>query len=356
VAVSDGTLNLYANAFNLHILPAQIRLNPDEKDSELCTFGDLRLDEITRPRVKALVAYLLNKPRYRVVKVKATNEDGSVTITKKTVQCKLAKTTLRIILSALTTCLTNAQREDGLIPANPALGLGRFIAHAKKMRESIDPFRPEEVPVLLEAIRATAADFLCMFTILFHCGLRAGECAALTWGDVDFKNKYLFVRETWNVKGYAGKTKNRKERRVDLSDVAVASLKAHGARLQEEFLKKQAEPKEGEETAPKTFSDYVFPNAEGRPYNMNNVRNRIFNRACLKAGLHRRPLHATRHTFATLLLQQGESPVYVKEQMGHSSIIVTVDIYKHWIPSANRDAVNRLPSIGITMSQAAAGD
>jgi integrase len=46
-----------------------------------------------------------------------------------------------------------------------------------------------------------------------------------------------------------------------------------------------------------------------------------------------------------LLLQQGESPVYVKEQMGHSSIMVTVDTYKHWIPSANRAAVNKLPSL-----------
>ena len=88
------------------------------------------------------------------------------------------------------------------------------------------------------------------------------------------------------------------------------------------------------------------------------VRNRIFYRACERAGLHRRPLHATRHTFATLLLQQGESPVYVKEQMGHSSISVTVDIYKHWIPSANRDAVNRLPSLNsiATVSQANTGD
>jgi hypothetical protein len=83
---------------------------------------------------------------------------------------------------------------------------------------------------------------------------------------------------------------------------------------------------------------------------MTNVRKRIFYRACEKAGLHRRPLHSTRHTFATLLLQQGESPVYVKEQMGHSSITVTVDTYKHWIPSANRDAVNRLPSL-INLSQ-----
>jgi integrase len=91
--------------------------------------------------------------------------------------------------------------------------------------------------------------------------------------------------------------------------------------------------------------EWIFPNREGWPHNMTNVRNRIFYRACEKAGLHRRPLHSTRHTFATLLLQQGESPVYVKEQMGHSSITVTVDTYKHWIPSANREAGNRLPSL-----------
>ena len=98
----------------------------------------------------------------------------------------------------------------------------------------------------------------------------------------------------------------------------------------------------------------VFPNQDGRPHNMTNVRNRVFYQACEKAGLHRRPLHSTRHTFATLLLQQGESPVYVKEQMGHSSITVTVDTYKHWIASANRDAVNRLPSFGSPSSTCAA--
>jgi len=48
------------------------------------------------------------------------------------------------------------------------------------------------------------------------------------------------------------------------------------------------------------------------------------------------------HTFASLLLQQGESPVYVKEQMGHSSIQVTVDLYGHLIPGGNKQAVDRL--------------
>ena len=52
--------------------------------------------------------------------------------------------------------------------------------------------------------------------------------------------------------------------------------------------------------------------------------------------------HDIRHTFASLLLQQGESLHYVKEQMGHASIQTTVDIYGHIVPGTNRNAVNRL--------------
>ena len=49
-----------------------------------------------------------------------------------------------------------------------------------------------------------------------------------------------------------------------------------------------------------------------------------------------------RHSFASLLLQNGESPVYVKDQMGHCSISVTVDLYGHLIPGGNKQAVDRL--------------
>ncbi len=55
--------------------------------------------------------------------------------------------------------------------------------------------------------------------------------------------------------------------------------------------------------------------------------------------------HDLRHTFASLLLQQGESSVYVKDQMGHSSIQVTVDLYGHLIPGGNRQAVDQLDSL-----------
>jgi integrase len=34
--------------------------------------------------------------------------------------------------------------------------------------------------------------------------------------------------------------------------------------------------------------------------------------------------------------------IYVRDQLGHSSIKITVDIYGHLIPGANKGAVNRL--------------
>ena len=61
-----------------------------------------------------------------------------------------------------------------------------------------------------------------------------------------------------------------------------------------------------------------------------------------KAGLRKIRLHDLRHTFGSLLIQSGASVVYVKEQMGHSSIQVTVDIYGHLIPGANVSFVDRL--------------
>lgn len=52
--------------------------------------------------------------------------------------------------------------------------------------------------------------------------------------------------------------------------------------------------------------------------------------------------HDLRHSFASILLQNGESPVCVKDQLGHSSIAITVDLYGHLIPGGNRQAVDRL--------------
>ncbi len=59
-------------------------------------------------------------------------------------------------------------------------------------------------------------------------------------------------------------------------------------------------------------------------------------------GVHMIRLHDLRHTFASLLIQQGAPLTYVMEQMGHHSIRVTVDTYGHLVPGGNRAEVDKL--------------
>ncbi len=91
--------------------------------------------------------------------------------------------------------------------------------------------------------------------------------------------------------------------------------------------------------------EWVFCNEIGSMLDPDNVRRRVFYKLLEKVGLRRIRIHDLRHTFATRLLMNGESPAYVKEQMGHSSIQVTVDLYCHWIPGSNRQAVDRLDEV-----------
>ena len=84
-----------------------------------------------------------------------------------------------------------------------------------------------------------------------------------------------------------------------------------------------------------------FSVVRGTTLDERSVRH-VFKRLLEKAGVRQIRLHDLRHTFASLLLQQGESIVYVKDQLGHASIQITVIPYGHQIPGANRGAVDRL--------------
>ncbi len=87
--------------------------------------------------------------------------------------------------------------------------------------------------------------------------------------------------------------------------------------------------------------DLIFHRESGQVIEQNYIR-RVFKRILKKAELREIRIHDLRHTFASLLLSQRENPVYVKEQLGHSGIQITVDIYGHLIPSENKGAVNKL--------------
>ena len=54
--------------------------------------------------------------------------------------------------------------------------------------------------------------------------------------------------------------------------------------------------------------------------------------------------HDLRHTYASIMIAQGENVVYVSRQLGHSTPAITLGIYAHLIDQAEhaRRATDRL--------------
>jgi len=96
--------------------------------------------------------------------------------------------------------------------------------------------------------------------------------------------------------------------------------------------------------AGRPMSEWVFPSEEETALDAANLR-KTFSLRLKKAGLRQIRFHDLRHTFASWLIGNEESLAYVKDQMGHHSIQITVDTYGHLIPGANREAVNRLAAM-----------
>jgi integrase len=88
--------------------------------------------------------------------------------------------------------------------------------------------------------------------------------------------------------------------------------------------------------------DLIFCTSVGAPRDRGNVLKREFWPLLKQAGLRQIRFHDLCHTFATLLIDQGESPKYIQAQLGHASIQVTMDRYGHLLPDVNQQAARRL--------------
>ena len=166
--------------------------------------------------------------------------------------------------------------------------------------------------------------------------MRLGEVLALQWGDIDFSGRFIEVRRNY-VRGRITKPKSGKTRRVDMSQQLTETL--HHLLMQ----RKAETLRRGWRALP----EWVFCSETGGLLDKDNLRKRVFYRSLAKAGFRQIRIHDLRHTYASLLIQQGESLAYIKEQLGHHSIQVTVDIYGHLVPGGNTAAVDRLDDASI---------
>jgi integrase len=189
----------------------------------------------------------------------------------------------------------------------------------------------EEVSLLLTTTKDKLPRYFPLFLCAVRTGMRMGELLALQWGDIDWQSRFIDVHRNythWKITT----PKSGESRRVDMSRELAQALKD---------LQTEQQIEAAARAWPEVPS-WVFCSEVGGLLHPHNVRDRIFYGLLTKAKLRKVRFHDLRHSFASLLLQNGESPVYVKDQMGHSSIQVTVDLYGHLIPGGNKQAVDRL--------------
>jgi integrase len=283
-------------------------------------FGKKLINEIKRDDIKALINQLISQ--------------------------ELSRNTIRNALCVVRG-LFNYAVEEGLIESNPAARLGRFTRSAKSTDTKGTALTSKEVQQFLKAAEEICPNYHPLFLMALRAGLRRGELVALQWGDVQLgaddlsSDRFILVQHNYVRREYTT-TKSKKARRVDLSrDLRRSLLELRDKRLLAAYL-------EGKNDI---SGDLVFQTAQGTIVDPDNLYHRFFLPVLAKAGIRRIRLHDLRHTFGSLLLQNGASIVYVKEQMGHSSIQVTIDIYGHLIPGANLSFVDRLDHVETDLPQ-----
>jgi len=92
-------------------------------------------------------------------------------------------------------------------------------------------------------------------------------------------------------------------------------------------------------------TDLVFPTSlhtPEHPRNFLRVLKGILKEADLPQDI---TIHSLRHTYASLLLSQGEHPKVVQELLGHSSITTTLDVYSKVIPGLKEQSVKKLDAL-----------
>jgi integrase len=211
------------------------------------------------------------------------------------------------------------------LSANPAAKLGgkRGLRVEPTKRERLQRIEQrvlaaDELTRLTSSTRRTARAWYPLLLTYARAGLRLGEAIALEVEDFNPTAATLHVRQAFEQRGMRLGPPKHGPRDVDLtlSPELVAILRAHVAGLKRNALR-TGQP----------LARWLFPTRAGTPVRARNVE-RAIARLARQAGLPR-PVspHDLRHTYGTLLIEAGVSPVYVQRQLGHASIQLTVDTY-----------------------------
>ena len=193
--------------------------------------------------------------------------------------------------------------ENNLIDKNPV----KNIKNLKYKTPPPNPLRSYEVDAVLETMGFHEQEF---YETKIWTGLRTGEQSAITWDDIDFNNKTIYVGRVLTNNIIVGTKNDPSLRLVEMLEPTYQALK----RLEKNKLDEK----------------WVFINpATLKPW-ANGEISEVWNDALEEEKLEPRVPYQTRHTFATLMLNAGIPLQWIKEQMGHTNYQMLERRYAKW--------------------------
>jgi integrase len=238
------------------------------------------------------------------------------------------------VMTSFKAIIKDAERR-GNVAQNVATGVTvkRSKRDKRKLVVGVDIPTVEEIQKIIAAARGRYRPLL--LTAIFT-GLRSSELRGLRWEDIDLKRNsgfLLHVRQRADRYGKIGVPKSAGSRRT----VPIMPMLANVLR---EWKLKCEPSKHG----------LAFPTSSGRVARHGDLVRKVFIPTVKRAGLldtegkaKYTGLHTLRHFYASRLINARadgglELPAkVVQERLGHSSIVMTMDVYGHLFPRGDDD-------------------
>lgn len=222
----------------------------------------------------------------------------------------------------------------GMLCDNPC----RRVFVPKQEQEEKQIYTIEQVKILYENLKSEPMKYQAYLLLSIYSGYRRSEMLGLKWKDIDFEHDLIHVRRTsqyTSEKGiYTDTTKTRKSKRVSKMPASIMNL----------LRQFKADQNEEARRLGTKWEDYdrLFTKWNGAPMNPQTPFEWLKG-YCERIGIPFRNIHSLRHLHASLLIFEGVDVVAVSEDMGHSVVGTTLNLYSHMFQEAkarNCDAIS----------------
>lgn len=214
----------------------------------------------------------------------------------------------------------------GYLKVNPA----EYVERPRVEQVEMEILKPNEIRLFLDNVTSKDKGF---FLTAVLTGMRRGELLGLQWGDIDWQQSQINVRQALcnTTKKLISPKSKKSVRKIDMSPSLVSELKRHKL------------------ACPVSELDLVFPNSKGNPNDGDTLVKRHFHPALRRAKVKKIRFHDLRHTNVAIRIDQGQNIKYIQHQMGHASIQTTLDRYGHLIKEVNQEQAMKLDNaLGFT--------